>query len=477
MLSRSAVVVSLVLCLAALAACASRGSAPGEAERQQRIGPGRVTPDQIQSEVMTLVDNYIALVGGEMDDLILNAETPQRRAQFLATKLEVIQSALSIGASANPVVSLLDSTVMISLQHQAVHQYIIPEELGEERGAALGAVLDRLYADVWAIADRALEPRQHDELKQLIAAMRERYGVRSVSWIRASEFASARTRSFVAEQGSGNLFSLFALDPLSGLSPAARELAQTRLLAERAFFYAKRLPTVAGMQVQSVLLDTLALPESETALRSATQVADAAERVSEATAELPEIVATERAALIADLDAAVERRVADLVEATFDRVAGEREAIVASLRGSDERIGAISDDVTRAAEAVDALAQSTEAATVAATELVRSVRDGREPNPDRRPFDITEYQAFAESAERSLAELNSVVASLNETLDTAGWDERGERLEAVGASFVDRVFWRAMILVGVALGGLLAVLLIARPRAARAVAPSRAAGG
>ena len=49
-------------------------------------------------------------------------------------------------------------------------------------------------------------------------------------------------RSNQADTKGDSVFSLFQVDPLSGLDPAVREIAQTRLFAERALFVAQKMP-------------------------------------------------------------------------------------------------------------------------------------------------------------------------------------------------------------------------------------------
>jgi hypothetical protein len=65
------------------------------------------------------------------------------------------------------------------------------------------------------------------------------------------------------------------MDPLAGLDPTTRELAQTRLLAERAMFIAQRMPQIIQWQAELLTIRTAELPQVEQLVSNTTQLAAA----------------------------------------------------------------------------------------------------------------------------------------------------------------------------------------------------------
>jgi len=247
---------------------------------------------------MAFSDSYTAIISQAIDRIA--RKNPRHRAVLHNLKLRNVQNAINIAAGQNPIGGLLDMTVMVSLQRRVAEEYWIPERWGKA-GQPLVEALQLLEREVWLIADRALEEQEVEALRALIPEIRERFREQVfVSSIRASDFAEDRRATVARLEGGGSLLTLFQLDPLAGLSPAAQELAQTRLLAERAFFWGKRLPLILNWQMRDVILDTLAEPETQ-------RIVDAAERLSDVAVRLPEERAAATEQIAADLEQLIDQ--------------------------------------------------------------------------------------------------------------------------------------------------------------------------
>ncbi len=59
-----------------------------------------------------------------------------------------------------------------------------------------------------------------------------------------------------------SLMAVVGLDPMAGLDPAVRQVEQARLLAERAIYYAQRMPILIDLQLDRSLNRLAAGPES-----------------------------------------------------------------------------------------------------------------------------------------------------------------------------------------------------------------------
>ncbi len=283
----------IVACLTA-ASCAALPTGG----RGRTRGPTRVPAEEVQAEIMAFSDSYTAIISQAIDRIA--RENPGHRAVLHDLKLRNVQNAINIAAGQNPIGGLLDMTVMVSLQRQVAEEYWIPERWGEA-GRPLVEALQLLEREIWLIAERALDEQEIEGLRALIPEIRERFrGQVFVSSIRASDFAEDRRATVTKLEGGGSLLTLFQLDPLAGLTPAAQELAQTRLLAERAFFWAKRLPLILNWQVREVILETLAEPETQ-------RIVDAAERLSAVAVRLPEERAAATEQIAADLEQLIDQ--------------------------------------------------------------------------------------------------------------------------------------------------------------------------
>ena len=60
-----------------------------------------------------------------------------------------------------------------------------------------------------------------------------------------------------------SLMGLVGLDPMAGLDPAVRQVEQSRLLAERALYYAQRVPIIFDLQLDRSVNRIAAGPESQ----------------------------------------------------------------------------------------------------------------------------------------------------------------------------------------------------------------------
>lgn len=450
----------------ALTAC---GALPqGNGPRQTAVAT-RIAPEDVQSELITFTDNYVAAVVPPVDRAIAAAPDIATRRRLHAAKISVVQSALTIASSANPIVALLDMTVMVSLQQRSIDHPLFAQLLGDQ-APVLAATMRRLHDDIWRIASDALTGAQLDELQAVIDEIAQRSDGASITWTRASEFARTRQRSAAGNAAPGSIFQLFYLDPLAGLSPASREILESRLLAERVFFYASRMPNVINWQVRDLFYEFVSNSETQRLIASAEEASDATARATDLAEQLPDLVAQERQATI---DQIFERLEAERRE-VFDQVAREREMIFARL---DHDNAALDSTLTQLRVTIDAgneLLRVAKPAAEAATELTRAIdtlRTSRgEPDPNARPFDIAEYRAAAESIGAAVDRANATLETFADVLASPAWNERRAQIDdtltvatARAEDVIDHAYRRGLTLVGVAAAAILVVgaLLVA----------------
>ena len=413
----------VALCLL-LGACESMPTLiPGRRQASSQ-SPTKLPPAQIQVELMSFTDSYTALLGQAADRM---AESiPEQRQVILQAKIRNIRNAIIIAAGANPVGSLLDMTVMVTLQRQVTEEHWVPQIYGEA-GEPFLTALTLLEREIWQLAARALDEEAVEALKELIPEIRARFPDQVlVSSIRASDFAEDRRAAVVQLEGGTSLLQLFQLDPLASLSPASQELAQTRLLAERFFFWIKRMPVMMNWQMEDMVMDTFSEPEVQSLVEATAQLSAASESLSVTAAELSEWVPEERAAAIDqtaralsdEVDTAIERAAERLaverdaaITQALDGIATEREAILRTFENEEVRLRGLLEEMQRTAEVTTVLSTSLNETVLSTDRFIASFRRDPSdpprpaPSPDRRPFDITDYQATAETVSVTAREI------------------------------------------------------------------------
>src|SRR5262245_59999363 len=136
-LPRPVVGAPIVLAALALSGCGLFGlqfQSPIVGQNEEvRVGPGKTTPTEIQSEVMSFTDTFNATITQQWNRVTAmgRAESPpggltapgtdsergtRLRRAAVENKLASVSAALSIAASPNPIVALSDMVTMITLQ-------------------------------------------------------------------------------------------------------------------------------------------------------------------------------------------------------------------------------------------------------------------------------------------------------------------------------------------------------------------------
>lgn len=481
--ARLAALVGTLSVAGALSGCVLvDDSGPSNTESTLLIGESRLTADQIQSEVLTFADTYAGLISQGFDSILVQTKDPTIRLIAADTRLNYVTNAVQIAASRNPVTSLLDMTVMVTLQREVWEEYWVPTHFPDGGGAPVTTKLREAEREVWFIAERVLESDQSEALRALVADIRQRYaGQVYVSEIRASDFAEARQDSVVRVRGGRSLLSLFGVDPMAKLSPATRELAESRLLGERAFFLAARMPTLARWHAEVLLLRVAADQDTRRVLAAVDEAGRASGQLADVAGDLEETVRRERTEAIDQFydRLSVEREAA--IGQMFDRVSTERDATLDRLSEENKALRETIVELRTTVEASNALGASVTTALEEANRLTLGIE--RLKNPDARPFDVTEIESAVRTATEGVRELQTLLVTLNGVLDDVSaaegpnalrvaLDESATRLDGT----LDRAFRLGLVLIA-ASGLSLCLGLAGGLTVARLLAPRRSRTG
>ena len=395
---------------------------------------------QTQLAVMRFADEYTARINAQIVAFQQATTDPADRLESQSWLVSQATAAFTIASGPNPELNAIDMVVFTMLSRMVIEDRWVGEMYGR-RAEALLAEHKALEERILVYATAMLTPAQIAELRTSLEAWhRENPLVRAVPFIHLADFAVVTNAARPDTAGSGSIFSFLGIDPLSNLDPAVRELAQSRQLAERAVYYGQRAPKLISMEAQRLAFELAIAPEAVRLVNSVAQIGTAAQTTSVLAADLPDLLAAERAATI------------DQLTGILDERQGQLQALVAELRTALEAGGVTSDSVRETIAALDAL-------------MARFERPApREGAPPSRPFDVTEYTealrqlgATATQLQVLLAQADGKAPAITQLSDRAA-DHLG--------TMVDRVYWRlvqlVLVLVVAVVIGALAYRAIAR---------------
>jgi hypothetical protein len=452
----------LVLCATG---CASKQQSTGDissVKPEQSIGPGGLTADQIQSQIMGFADTYLAYIRQAVEQVMSGDITPPERSAVYRAQLNTVYAAITIASSPNSLVAVMDMVVLVTLGRMVTEEYWIPEVYGA-RGLPVLKAMQTAEAEIWELAEQVMWPEQQQELREIIDRWwADHPGQIVISTIRLSELGQYRRQ--VRETGGkqrSSVFSFFYVDPLANLDPATREIKKTRELTERVFYYSERVPLLLNWMMRSLYYDLAAAAEMQQLMANADQVAGAFEG-------LPDVIAQERDAAVAQIakNLAVEREQA--INQFMDGLTDQREALKEDLAAEEERLQGALAEMKRTIDAGTELSSSLQTTVALLDGFV--ARFEKDPDaPAGEPFDINDYRQTAIELAEAARQLDELVASVDQLLVTAqpGEDEASyvtavERLETSGAQLIDRAFQRGLVIVAVLVAGAVVVVLIGR---------------
>jgi hypothetical protein len=434
--------VSLLLCLLLVAfssgcrAFKSTAKVPGQAVRA--MAPGQkdahtADPVEVQQTLLRFADELAKRIILDIDKL-RRGTNPPAPADVLKWKIFLASEIFSIASGPNAVADLLDMTAFVTITRASLEEYWEPKVFGESAQPMLDSCRNA-EKNIWLLAGRVIKPEQQEELRAAIEAWR-RQNPQSDSMLaaRALGFTSRVAEATKADsKASASVFSLLNLDPLSGLDPATREIAQTRLFAERALYVALWMPTLLRWQIELMSLHAAAMPEVRQLVANSTQIAASAERF------------------------------ASLAEKIPGQVSAEREAIVKELQTQEEHLTPLVDQVRQTLTAGTQMSTSMNTTIATFDGLMKRFGIGETnqaapPDTNAQPFRILDYAQTAARMESMAQQLTELVRTLDQTLGDTNVARLSAQVVPVvqqaqtgSKEIVDYAFWKVVLLIGITL--------------------------
>jgi hypothetical protein len=407
---------------------------PGSPEK-----PPEPDPVEVQQTLMRFSDEYLVTTVYGLEKLRrgTNALDP---VELLRWKILLGSEICAIASGPNAVANLLDMTVFVTVTRKAVEDYWQPKVFGESAEPLLNSC--RISEiNIWRLAGQALTSEQQKELRQAIDVWFQQNPLpdnvvvaRAVGF--ASQVAAANPTNSASKSNGGNVFDLLEVDPMSGLDPAVREIAQTRLMAERALYVTQKMPTILRWQTELLSLNATQLPAVQQMVSNSTQIATSVERFATVAEKLPDQVSNERAEILKALQS--------------------QEKDVATLMTSGTKM---SDSVNTTLTTLDGLMKRFG---------VGETNSAGPPATNAEPFRIQDYTATAAQVESTVRQLNELLVTFDQTLGstnllklTAQVSPVVQQAQVSSKEVVDYAFWKGIMLVGVVLGAAIIYRLIA----------------
>lgn len=386
-------------------------------------GEETIDPVELQSQLIRFSDHFLNVVNSTTGRLQRDGEESRDRRSSLQRRIGITDDVLSIATGSNPYANLLDMLILVTLGRMNVEDFWMPKHFGESARPLLNATLGS-EKEIWRIAEQVLKKNQIEELRNAISAWHgqhpEGLTPRDVG---ALGFATEIGRmNRTTESETASVFNLLMIDPLSRLDPATRELANTRLAAERGLFLARHLPTLVRWEAELLAIQTAQLPQSEKMLADLDRLSESADRFGKLAEQFPEILHREREHIVDALNSQRHglTHLAAQTEKTF----------------SEGRL--MSDAVNAALMTFQGLFAQIEASP---------------SNPDSEPFRIVDYAETATRIADAAQQLSAMLDTFNQTLSPERLEAFSARIEALsrqtqagGRDLVDYAFTRTLIL-------------------------------
>jgi hypothetical protein len=358
--------------------------------------------------VMDFSDRYISGLWSALDEYILTEKDLTRRVNAQRWKVKLASTSMTIAAAQDPRSALLDMAVFISVGRWAVDHHWIPEVFGE-KAAPLRAFYAEMDREVWSEANRILTPDQKSDLRALISEWEKSNSAEG-------DFTNVRLRNL-----DGVELSKFAeVSTTKGLLAKIQRLwgkvDQSMLYGERMIFLMERTPRI--LEQQSDLT----------------------------------------------IDRVAQRFPIATVDPDFDSLSAMAAELPMKIDGlldpANGNIGKSLPDIRASIESVERLTATLQK-TVDSTNLLA----------DRMaslPFERQDYTEALANTSTALTQLNSIITGLTRLSESSesgtepGAIRLARTIDSETNALLDKIFQRALVLIGVFFAGILLSLAVAK---------------
>lgn len=404
---------------------------PGAMAQNTGDARAKVTAAELDKAAYAFADRYTTQIVAAADTILRESPSPEQRRLAHQVKLVSVSGVYDIVTNTEPFSKLMDLLMVVTLQSYRWIDEDQAERTFGARGEPLIQAMRRLRVDIWNVASRVLRPEQLQQLDALILDWRKRNPhVDILSYLRFDEVA--------AQRGPNALEEIKATGFFAEIASATKVADDARLLAERAFYQAKRMPFLLTWQIEALMNEILVKPELTQSLKAADLVAKSADRASLAMERLPEQIVKEREAVVSVLEDR-DGRLAKLL--------GEIRSTTTAADQLAARIHKVTESSERLTLNLVNTATGVTATSAAVDQLI--TKHSSPPDPKAKPFEIEPYVKVSAEFNQAVAGLNNLLSSTENMIGKRAWAAPAQDVNAMLAAQIDRLFWRGLILIGV----------------------------
>ena len=418
--------LGVVAALQPLAGCAApkpKGGPGMRLVRDERIGR-----KQLEELSNAFADRYFTLMLSASERVMRDNPDLQQCRLMNGLRLLGVSSMYDIATSPDTLTQLVDQYVVVTLQNYFWVDSGRANVIWKERSRPIEENLRRAREDITALCERVFTDEQLLELDlQVSTWWSTRSGADFVAYVRFSEVASSKGQDLIEKVRDGGGL----LEPLDR---ATEQLVEAQFAYDRSFFWAKRLPLFANWQILAMWYDIMVMPDVRRAL-------DGVDRVTTVVGSLPTLL-EQQGPVVQGLLQEYQRAM-QATSGTLERAQPLVEAVSGVMQASGGTIGKVNETLDKVA-AMQARAEA-----------------AKDPNaPPAKPMDIAEVTALLAETRSTLTEANRALESGDRLLGSTAIDQRLATVQAASDALIDKVFWRAMAVVGALIGGLVLVTVI-----------------
>lgn len=194
---------------------------------------------------MDFSDRYVAAIWQAIDEYVAKETDPTKRVAALMWKIRFGSASMAIAASNDPRSGLLDMTTFISVGKWSVNRYWVPDIFGDS-AAPLNKVYSQMEREIWSLTAEVLTPEQQRALRALIVGWEQGNPQRH-------EVADVRLRNLDGVQLSDFDPANSARGILASLRKLLSRVDTSLLYGERVMFFMERSPRILEQQTTLTL--------------------------------------------------------------------------------------------------------------------------------------------------------------------------------------------------------------------------------
>jgi hypothetical protein len=230
---------------------------------------GKVPVSRLEPLVDGFAERQVTLIADLCEAIKRETTVPEMRRLAHRVKLYNATAVYDVVTLPDPLARLSNLYLLVELAHLVwVEEGLAVRKFGELGRTRVVPALDEVRSEMSILADLAMRPDLRRRFDELIREWRAKNpDVEFVSGIRFGTLLEGSRKSIL--QSATSVFDI--IDPVAGTSESVEG---ARLVADRAFFYSKRLLKLADWQVEAGIENVLQLPDVQAIPTEAKGVVD-----------------------------------------------------------------------------------------------------------------------------------------------------------------------------------------------------------